>query len=99
MNKGAIFAGASSGVGVLGTLGAAKIGIATVPLIAGATVGSAFLTAGFAVGIIAAGYGCFNGLLRSYQENKVNKRINELENLNKHSKVQEAPKLTEKIKI
>lgn len=99
INMGALFAGVSAGVGILGALGAAKIGVATVPLIAGATVGSAFLTAGFAVGIIAAGYSCFNGVLKEYQENKVNKRIKELENLNKNPKIQNDPKPIEKIRI
>jgi hypothetical protein len=98
-NKSAIFSIASSGIGVLGVLGAAKLGIATIPLIAGATIGSTILTAGFAAGIVAAGYGCFSAVLRSYQENKVDKMSKILDTLTGKKENVVDQKVSSKIKL
>lgn len=51
MNKSAKRFMITGGVGAIGLIGAAKIGLATVPLVAGATVGSALLATTTAVGL------------------------------------------------
>ncbi len=96
MNKSAKRFMITGGVGAIGLIGAAKIGLATVPLVAGATVGSALLATTTAVGLGILGYGAFKSMLASYQSNKVAERMEELANLNK-TKI-ETPELKEKNK-
>lgn len=81
MNKSAKGFIITSGVGTLSLIGAAKLGLATIPLVAGATVGSALLATTTAVALGVIGYGSIKSMISSYQVNKIAERMSELEKL------------------
>ncbi len=81
MNKSAKGFIITSGVGALSVIGAAKLGLATIPLVAGATVGATLLATTTAVALGVLSYGGIKSMLASYQVNKIAERMMELEKL------------------
>jgi hypothetical protein len=97
MNKSAKNFMITSGVGTLGLIGAAKFGIAAVPLVAGATVGATVLGVTTAVSLGILGYAGFKSLVASYQSSKITERMEQLEKL--QAQKQDNPELKERQKL